>query len=107
MSVIRQLAESLELLSEPKPAPQPPAPVTPAQPAANDSTTPEDEQQDSTPPRHTLTAATASPEWRQARDLYINHLMGCRACHASTSRYCATGADLRQQYTITPMERTP
>ena len=71
---------------------------------ANDSTAPKDEQQASTPPRHTLTAATASPEWRQARDLYINHLMGCRACHAPTGRYCADGADLRQHYGNTPMD---
>lgn len=71
---------------------------------ANDSTTPKDEQQASTPPPHTLTAATASPEWRQARDLYINHLMGCRACYAPTGRYCPTGADLRQHYGNTPME---
>lgn len=75
--------------------------------AANDSTALETEQQPITPTRYTLTAATASPEWRQARDQYINHLMGCRACHAPSSRYCATGADLRQQYNVTPMEPTP
>ena len=48
------------------------------------------------------TAATASPEWIAARDLYIGHLMTCRDCYAPGGRYCATGADLRQQYnTIT------
>ncbi len=54
-------------------------------------------------PQHTIhTAATASPEWIAARDQYIGHLMTCRACYAPTSRYCATGADLRQRYnTIT------
>ncbi len=48
------------------------------------------------------TAATASPEWIAARDQYIGHLMTCRDCYAPGGRYCATGADLRQQYnTIT------
>ncbi len=54
-------------------------------------------------PQHTIhTAATASPEWIAARDQYIGHLMTCRDCYAPGGRYCATGADLRQQYnTIT------
>lgn len=52
-------------------------------------------------------AATASPEWRQARDQYINHLMPCRACHAATDRYCVTGAELRQRYEQIPMESAP
>ncbi|KKO08028.1 hypothetical protein LCGC14_0047220 [marine sediment metagenome] len=47
-------------------------------------------------------AAAASPEWRYARDQYVNHLMGCRSCHAPVGRYCATGSDLRQQYNHTP-----
>ena len=59
--------------------------------AANDPAQPET--------RYTIhTAATASPEWITARDQYIHHLMPCRACHAPTGRYCATGADLRQRY---------
>lgn len=57
----------------------------------------------SEPTRYTLSAATASPEWRQARDRYINHLMPCRDCHAPTDRYCDAGADLRRRYDLTPM----
>ena len=49
-------------------------------------------------------AANATPEWRQARDQYINHLMACRSCSAPTARYCLTGADLRATYDRTPME---
>lgn len=56
---------------------------------------------------HILTAATASPDWRQARDRYIDHLMACHACHAPAGRYCAAGRDVRQQYKITSMEKTP
>ncbi|WP_256586912.1 hypothetical protein [Pseudomonas sp. Irchel 3E19] len=52
------------------------------------------------------TAATASPEWHQSRNLYIGHLMSCRSCHAPTVRYCATGAALRQRYDNTSMEAT-
>lgn len=62
--------------------------------AANDSG---DEPQH---PRHT--AATASPEWRQVRDHYLAHLMGCRACHAPTGRHCPAGAELRTAYDSTP-----
>ena len=54
-----------------------------------------------------LTAATASPEWLLARDQYMGHLMTCATCYAPMGRYCATGADLRQQYQFTPMEPTP
>lgn len=50
------------------------------------------------------TAYTASLEWRQVRNLYIGHLMICRACHAPTGRYCVAGAALRQRYNNTPME---
>lgn len=51
-----------------------------------------------------LTAATATPEWRQRRDRYINHLMACRACYAPAGRYCANGVTLRDQYDNAPME---
>ncbi|WP_244185621.1 hypothetical protein [Ectopseudomonas oleovorans] len=51
-----------------------------------------------------LTAATATPEWRQRRDRYINHLMACRACYAPAGRYCANGVTLRDQYDNEPME---
>lgn len=71
----------------------PPAPAPTKQPTAY-------------PTRHILTAATASPEWRHARDQYINHLMTCRACYAPTGRHCQTGAELRAIYDSTPMEPT-
>ncbi|MFL1500205.1 hypothetical protein ACI77N_03180 [Pseudomonas sp. S191] len=49
-------------------------------------------------------AATATPEWRQARDQYLNHIMVCRSCYAPTGRYCMAGAHLRTSYDNTPME---
>lgn len=51
-------------------------------------------------------AATATPEWRQARDRYLNHVMVCRSCYAPTGRHCTTGARLRTSYDTTPMEAT-
>jgi len=50
-------------------------------------------------------AATATPEWRQARDQHLNHIMVCRSCYAPTGRHCSTGADLRAAYDSTPMEK--
>lgn len=56
-------------------------------------------------PQHFIrTAATASPEWHQSRDLYIGHLMRCDDCYAPTVRYCAIGEALRQRYENTQME---
>jgi hypothetical protein len=52
-------------------------------------------------------AATATLEWRQARDKYLNHLMVCSACYAPTGRHCTAGATLRASYDNTPMESTP
>lgn len=49
-------------------------------------------------------AATATPEWRHARDLYLNHIMVCPACYAPTGRHCTAGSDLRMDYENTPME---
>ena len=49
-------------------------------------------------------ASNATPEWRNARDQYINHLMECRSCCAPTARHCPAGADLRAAYDRTPME---
>jgi hypothetical protein len=49
-------------------------------------------------------AANATPEWRQARDQYLNHIMVCRSCYAPTGRHCKAGADLRASYDNTPME---
>ncbi|WP_433738206.1 hypothetical protein [Pseudomonas putida] len=51
-------------------------------------------------------AANATPEWRQARDQYINHVMTCRGCYAPGGRYCPVGADLLATYDTTPMEAT-
>lgn len=56
------------------------------------------------PARTYSNAAMATPEWRYARDQYINHLMACRSCCAPTARHCAAGADLRAIYDQTPME---
>lgn len=64
------------------------------------------EQLDDEPQRTLCTAATAPPEWLEARDRYYSHLMACRACYAPLERYCTAGADLRQQYDNTPMEST-
>lgn len=50
-------------------------------------------------------AATATPEWRQARDQYLNHIMVCRSCYAPTGRHCWAGVDLRAAYDSTPMEK--
>nr|WP_256346193.1 hypothetical protein [Pseudomonas tolaasii] len=49
-------------------------------------------------------AATATPEWLQARDQYLNHIMVCRSCYAPTGRHCTAGALLRASYDATPME---
>jgi hypothetical protein len=54
-----------------------------------------------------LSADTASPTWRHARDMYINHLMTCRSCHAPKDRYCAAGAELRNRYNATPLGASP
>ncbi|PVZ44015.1 hypothetical protein [Pseudomonas sp. CC120222-01a] len=49
-------------------------------------------------------AANATPEWRQARDQYISHVMTCRRCYAPGGRYCLIGADLRATYDNIPMK---
>lgn len=49
-------------------------------------------------------AATATPEWRQASDQYLNHIMVCRSCYAPNGRHCTAGAHLRACYDNTPME---
>ncbi|WP_141124103.1 hypothetical protein [Pseudomonas marincola] len=77
----------------PKCKKRPTAPIHTPQPVA-----------DPDQPKHFIqTAVTASPEWRHARDQYINHLMTCRGCYAPVSRYCAAGAKLRQRYDRAPM----
>ncbi|MBK5415605.1 hypothetical protein [Pseudomonas sp. TH31] len=49
-------------------------------------------------------AATATPEWRQARDQYLSHIMVCSSCYAPTGRHCTAGAHLRASYDNTPLE---
>ncbi|MEA9979320.1 MULTISPECIES: hypothetical protein [unclassified Pseudomonas] len=56
------------------------------------------------PPRTYNTAAHATPEWRDARDRYLAHILVCRSCYAPTSRHCQPGTDLRALYDGTPME---
>ena len=56
-------------------------------------------------PESTYTnAANTTPEWRHARDQYLNHVMACRSCYAPTARHCPAGADLHATYDLTPME---
>lgn len=64
------------------------------------------EQPDGEPQPTIHTAATASPTWRAARDLYVHHRMACRVCRAPASRHCPLGAKLRQRYENSPMEPT-
>lgn len=59
------------------------------------------------PPSPYTNAANATPEWRQARDQYISHVMTCRGCYAPGGRYCPIGAELRTTYDNTPMEANP
>lgn len=56
------------------------------------------------PARKFIHADNATPEWRQARDRYINHVMTCRGCYAPGRRYCRNGAELSAIYERTPME---
>ncbi len=105
MSVFKKIAEVLELI---------PAPVLQAasDPAVTALPTKPVQQQPSENSnsgkaidlKFVLTAMTASEQWRNNRDQYVNHLMRCRDCHAPTKQYCVMGADLRQQYNETPME---
>lgn len=56
-------------------------------------------------PQHfILTAATATTDWRAARDQYIQHRMNCPVCRAPKSLLCSDGTVLRQQYENAPME---
>ena len=49
-------------------------------------------------------AIDGTPEWRQARDQYLNHIIVCRSCYAPNGRHCTAGARLRASYDNTPME---
>ncbi|KKJ95569.1 hypothetical protein PK34_13765 [Stutzerimonas stutzeri] len=78
-------------VSEPPQAPDSPSPTaTPAAEAASEL------------PHAMCPAATATPEWREARDQYHNHIFACAGCHPPTGRYCQTGAALRAIYNTTP-----
>lgn len=105
MSVLADLTARLGLRDEPQAAPVTTALAKPNEneSAANESIAPDTFKQSVEPLGYTLTAATASPEWRQGRDLYLQHLMTCRACHAPSNRHCMIGAGLRQQYDNTSM----
>jgi hypothetical protein len=82
-----------------------PAWINRAEPSVYASQSPTvDERRDGEPQHLILTAATASPEWIAARNQWHNHLTACKACYAPKSRYCVTGAELRQRYNSTAME---
>ncbi len=86
------------------PTPQTAADAPPA-PAPAPTPTPAPAAESASEPQHFIrTAATATPEWRAARDQYISHVMTCCACHAPTGRHCPTGAELRASYDAIPME---
>lgn len=90
-------ANDAQAAAEPHHAPAAPAPLPTPAPAA------ESAPEGASEPQHFIrTAATATPEWREARDQYISHAMTCRACYAPTGRYCQTGAELRAIYDATP-----
>lgn len=61
-------------------------------------------EEEAEPPHTVHTAATASSDWRAARDHLYPHLMTCRTCHAPAGRYCAAGTGLREHYDKTPWE---
>lgn len=87
----------------------PPAVVDADKPATPDRTTGRSHlalvERPARPPSNTYTYAdSATPQWRKARDCYINHLMACRSCYAPTGHYCQRGAELRATYEATPME---
>lgn len=108
MSILNQIAESLGLI-EPAPASTPIQQVAnstaqtdrPEPPQVNTVNTSAREQPGKQ--AYILTAATASPDWLLVRDQHMGHLMTCATCYAPTGRYCATGADLRQQYESAPI----
>jgi len=115
----------LDLIASLTPAPAPPASTAPlievtSAPAANDPHQPASEpsqattaapavptpapaaEADSEPQNFIRTAATATAEWREARDQYHGHIFACPGCHPPTGRYCQTGAALRAIYNATP-----
>lgn len=112
--LLAELGASINLPAPTRPAlrlvestsPQAVADAPPAAPAPTPTPAPEAEA--ASEPQHFIrTAATATPEWRAARDQFHNHIFGdCPGCHPPTGRYCPTGAELRAIYDTTPMEPT-
>lgn len=96
------LAQLLDHMPPPASKVQRPLPQQPAAPRALATVSRPAPKAAPTKP-HT-TAATATPEWRTARNLYLNHLMACRSCYAPTGRHCPHGAELRATYDQTPMD---
>lgn len=86
-------ANDPQAAAEPHHAPAAPAPLPTPAPAA---------EADSEPQNFIRTAATATAEWREARDQYHGHIFACPGCHPPTGRYCQTGAALRATYNATP-----
>lgn len=90
-------ANDAEPASEPPQAPAVTAPTPTPAPAA------ESAPEVTSEPQHFIrTAATATPEWREVRDQYHNHVFACPGCYPPTGRHCQTGADLRAIYNATP-----
>lgn len=109
MSVFQEIIETLALIPTPLAAAQP-SPITSNSPSQNtqqQARLQEPYKQEASTSAKALTAATTTTEWLYARDRYIGHIMACKACFAPTERYCATGAELRQQYNQTSMEQSP
>lgn len=90
MSLLTGLLKQMPPILTPEPPARPAPTLTPVRHIKRAPTT---------SPR--MSAATATPEWRQARDQYLNHIMVCRACRAHLPKsptHCPTGAELREQY---------
>ena len=47
-------------------------------------------------------AATATPEWRQARDQYLNHIMVCRSCYPHIAGHGIQIHNVKRQSATTP-----
>lgn len=90
-------ANDPQAAAEPPQAPAAPAPIPTQAPAAESAP-----EAASEPQNFIRTAATATAEWREARDQYHGHIFACPGCHPPTGRYCQTGAALRATYNATP-----
>ena len=47
-------------------------------------------------------AATATPEWRHARDQYLNHIMVCRSCYPHIAGHGIQIHNVKRQSATTP-----